>query len=182
MNREYDLFLPWKTADSITVFDQIKPESLFRLNPHWVINEFACTENVFTADMADHETGSPVNLSGEYNRDRSGFPIISADNSEWGVIRFLEKDGSLHADVSYVTEPPEEIEQKIVLWLRAIKEYLRLYLTKSLNTRFFKLVMNRVILPMTPSQRKISLMLMRITVLEILVIFIILFGWFFFLR
>lgn len=185
MNKEYDLYLPWTTTENTTaktVFSQIKEEFLFRLNPHWIITKFSCLEGSYTAEITDHETEVSKTVTGSYSLNNGGFPQLSGDDIEWQSIRFFLKNGSLHAEVSYTEEPPEEVERKIVLWLRAIKEYLRLYSENTLNTRFFKMLMNRVILPMTPSQRKISLMLVRLTVLELLIIVVILVGWFFFFR
>jgi hypothetical protein len=74
-------------------------------------------------------------------------------------------------------ELAEDVERHVVLWLRSVKEYLRMYLTNSLNARVFRYIMNRVILKMTPSQRKISLMLIRLTVVEIFIILLIVVGY-----
>ena len=52
-----------------------------------------------------------------------------------------------------------------------------MYLKNTLNTVFFRYIMNKIILKMTPSQRKISLMLIRLTVVEIFVILLILVGY-----
>lgn len=182
MQREYDLFLDFNTSDTEKVFGRISLESLFRLNPHWIIQSFTSSGENYEADLEDHESGEKIPLRGSYLRDEEGLPAIQAENNLWHAINFREKNGSLHAVVSYSEPPEEDQERQLVLWLRSIKEYLRLYSKSTLNTRFFRLLMNRVILPMTPSQRKISLMLTRITILEIVVILIILVGWFVFFR
>lgn len=185
MNKEYDLHLPLKTElrdGNNPVFPRIKEEHLFRLNPHWIVKTFSCSDSSYSIEIVDHETEVSKTLAGRYIINAEGFPELSADGNEWLSIRFFLKEGSLHADVTYREEPEEDVERKMVLWLRAVKEYLRLYSENTLNTRFFKMLMNRVILPMTPSQRKISLMLIRITILELLIIVVILVGWFFFFR
>ena len=182
MRKEYDIYLQWDKPDNCRVFDQVKQEFLFRLNPHWRINTFSCSAGSFQADIEDHETGQPSTLSGQYSRTPEGFPVISAEGTIWKTFFFFEKNGTLHVGIEYNQTPSEDEERQLVLWLRSIKEYLRLYKTNSLNTRFFKFLMNRVILQMNPSQRKISLMLIRITILELLVILSILVGWFFFFR
>lgn len=182
MRKEYDLFLPWEEKKDRDVFAKIEGESLFRLNPHWIINEFSSSTPSYTAEITDHETGAPTTLNGEIQWDAGAILSISSDGNEWSTINFYAKGGSLHAEVIYSQQPAENVEKKVVLWLRSIKQYLRIYQTSSLNTRFFRLLMNRVILPMTPSQRKISLMLVRVTILELLVIVLILVGWFFFFR
>lgn len=164
------------------VFGRISLESLFRLNPHWIIQNFIFEGNSYEAELEDHESGDNFALRGSYLTDKDGMPAIGAENNFWQSIRFSEKDGSLHAVVTYSDTPEEDQERQLVLWLRSIKEYLRLFTKSTLNTRFFRLLMNRVIIPMTPSQRKISLMLIRLTILEIVVILIILVGWFVFFR
>ena len=182
MQREYDLFLNFTSRDAEKVFSRISLESFFRLNPHWIIQRFTRSGENYEVDLEDHETGEKISLRGCFVGDKDGFPLIKAENNLWQAISFHEKDGNLHAVVTYSETPEEDQERRLVLWLRSIKEYLRLYIKTTLNTRLFRLLMNRVILPMTPSQRKISLMLTRITILEIVVILIILVGWFVFFR
>lgn len=182
MNRSYDLSITWDDNKTRAVFSQFTPERFFRLNPHWVVNEFHVSEESFEADITDHETEQSSRVTGTYLCNSIGFPTMRIENHLCTSISFIQKGTTLHAEVLYRSEPDEETERRIVLWLRSVKEYVRLYATDSLNTRFFRILMNRVILPMTPSQRKISLMLVRITALELLVILIILFGWFFFLK
>jgi len=182
MRKEYDIYLVWGRTKDRDVFARVKEEFLFRLNPHWIINSFSYSEESYLAEIKDHETDQASVLKGNYTLDPDGFPRITAQHSDWDSIRFFEKNGNLHAEVSYVEDPPEEVERQVVLWLRSVKEYLRLYTSNSINARFFRIIMNRIILQMTPSQRKISLMLIRITILELLVIVLILVGWFFFIR
>lgn len=182
MHKDYDLFLQWETTGKRDVFGLIKAEFLFRLNPHWVITTFSLKEDSFSVEIADHETNRSTLLEGSYTRDKNGYPHITVENYDWRAIRFFERNGSLHVNVTYAEPPSEEIEKNVVLWMRSIKEYLRLYLKNTINTYFFRYIMNKVILQMTPSQRKISLMLIRVSILEILLIVSILIGWFFFFR
>lgn len=182
MRKDYDIYLNWDLDKNINVFSQVKEELFFRLNPHWVVTTFSCTGNVYNSEVKDHETDQETLLEGTYNIDSAGLPEISVNNQIWESISFFERNGNLHAEIVYKESPPEDDERKLVLWLKSIKEYVRLYKTNSLNTRVFRFLMNRVILQMTPSQRKISLMLIRITVLEIIAILVILLGWIFFIR
>jgi hypothetical protein len=180
MNREYDLFLSWDASKGTKIFAVIDDELYFRLNPHWIIDSFSSSSGGYSVQITDHATDQSISLEGTISCNSDGFPRITSDGDEWQAISFCEKNGNLHAEVSYTDAPSEEVEKQLVFWLRSIKEYLRLYATNTINTRFFRMLMNRVILKMTPSQRKISLMLIRITMLEILVILIILVGWFVF--
>ncbi len=65
----------------------------------------------------------------------------------------------------------------MLLWIRSIQEYLRIYATTTPYTVFFRLLMNRMVLQMDPSQRKICLMLTKITVVELVVILVIVIGY-----
>lgn len=182
MQKEYDLFLPWKSQENTPLFTRIKPENFFRLNPHWVINSFVQTNDTYSAEITDHESEQTMVLQGSFRVDTDGFPVLSADKNDWIIVGFFLKDNSLHAKVIFREEPLEDIERHVVLWLRSIREYLRLFTTNSINARFFRFIMNRVILQMNPSQRKISLMLIRLTMLEILLIVALVVGWYFFFR
>lgn len=182
MNKEYDLFLPWQKLSPGNLFPKFSDEYFFRLNPHWIITSFTLEDSSYTAKINDHETEEEFIIKGNITKDPAGFLTLTGDASIWRQITFFDKDGSLHAAVIYNDQPTEEEEKRIVLWLRSIKEYLRLYLKNSINSRFFRLLMHRVILQMTPSQRKISLMLIRITALELIAIIAILVGWFFIFR
>lgn len=182
MQKEYDLFIPWNTVKNNPVFTRITAENIFRLNPHWVINSFEYSSDNYSSEITDHESEQAKSLAGSYRIDKEGFPVISAENHDWQLIRFFEKDASLHVNVTYGEDPPEKVETLVVFWLRSIKEYLRLYTKNSINTRVFRFIMNRVILQMNPSQRKISLMLIRLTILEVLLIVALVIGWFIFYR
>ena len=68
----------------------------------------------------------------------------------------------------------------MLLWIRAIQEYLRLYATTTPQTLVFRGIMNSMMLKMNPSQRKITIMLTKITVIELLVTVIIVVGYVYF--
>jgi len=182
MIKEYDLGLAWNPGTTKEVFEQIENEIYFRLNPHWIISSFENSMSSFVVEITDHETENSFVLNGSISFDESGYAQITGDGVDWNSIRFFQRGNVLHAEVDFKSDPPEETERRVVLWLRSVKEYLRLYVKRNINTYFFRVLMNRVILQMTPSQRKISLMLVRITLLELIVILIILVGWFFFIR
>jgi len=182
MKKEYDLYLDWDSGTSAKAFTKIDKESLFRLNPHWIINSFESSEDSYIARITDHETERDSVLQGNITFNHTGLPCLAAQDTIWERITFGAKGGHLHAYVDYTEEPSAEEERRIVLWLRSIKEYVRLYTKTTLNTWVFRYIMNRIVLKMTPSQRKISLMLIRVTVLEMVAILLILVGWFFLFR
>jgi hypothetical protein len=78
------------------------------------------------------------------------------------------------------TANPDQFQ--LELWLRGIYGYLGLYTRNTPGRLVNRVVMNRFLIPMNPSQRKISIMIYRFTVLEVVVILLIVVGYFFFMR
>lgn len=181
MQKDYDLGLTLDNSKKNLALNKLLPiETLLRLNPHWIIEHVECGGTGYEAKIKDHVSGEEFSLEGHLSAG-GGHKITAVLNHDTfsAIDLFVEKE-QLKALVSYSCsddELTEDLERFMVLWLRSIKEYLRLYATESLNTRVFRFLMNRVILKMTPSQRKISLMLIRITVVEILVILLIVVGY-----
>lgn len=138
------------------------------------------SDDSFTASLKDHVSDTEFTVKGTVTAvDKNRF-VLSMDHESYRGVEIFITDDKLMAVVHYgygEEELTEEVERFIVLWLRSVKEYLRMYLTNSLNARLFRYAMNRVILKMTPSQRKISLMLIRLTVVEIFVILLIVVGY-----
>ncbi len=60
-------------------------------------------------------------------------------------------------------------ETELTFWLRSLREYLRLYERSTLWTRAFRWVMDRYWIPMTPSQRKVSILVIKITIAEFVI-------------
>ena len=181
MEKEYELHLEIKGEQaSELLFSNLQYERLLRLNPYWVIKELKEEGGDYFAQCEDHETNEPFSFSGCLRSVNSGGVTIEMKGLPWQSISLFERDSVLWARVVFETEPDEKEEQKLIYWLRSIREYMRLYATTSLWTRMHRYLMNKVLLPMTPSQRKISLMLVRLSILEVVIILIIVVGYFYF--
>ncbi|BHH85964.1 hypothetical protein [Desulforhopalus sp. 52FAK] len=181
MQKEYDLSLPLAGAKvPLNLGACLSIETFFRLNPHWIVEEIEENGDSFVARLKDHVSGTQFTVKGELATNKSNRLVIILDHETYRSIEVFTTSDKLMGVVEYGVaedELTEEAERHVVLWLRSVKEYLRMYLTNGLNARVFRYIMNRVILKMTPSQRKISLMLIRITVVEILVILLIVVGY-----
>lgn len=187
VEKEYDCGLEiGDTQKKVKLKDILDPDKLLRLNPFWFVNSVKTEENQFTAELKDYRTDREFQLTGTCIFDKDNLLTIDFSDGEWTSISlFVKESNQLWAKVNFreqVAEPESEEEQNLVYWLRGIKEYLRLYFTNSLNTRFFRIVMNNMILKMNPSQRKICVMIVRFTILEIVVIGIIIAGYFLFMK
>lgn len=183
-NKSYDLDLEiTKKCKQLNLGELLDAEKFLRLNPHWIIQSFESSGSDFIAEIKDHGTEEEFRLSGRIeSENRDHYTVFFKD---WLCAQLIisRRDDRYSAEIAYADpefEEESEQERQVVLWLRSIKEYLRLYLKRTINTILFRTLMNRVILEMTPSQRKISLMLIRITVVELLVIVLIVIGYVYF--
>lgn len=182
MQKEYDLDLILKAGaaapDLAAIFNL---ERLHRLHPHWVITASTETSTGTRYAIRDHATEERFSHTAHLAFEGGESPTLdlTLDGGPVSGLRlFIKGDRWTVATQT----PAAEMEESLLLWLRGIREYLRLYLSTSPYTRLFRLLMIKIILPMTPSQRKICLMLWRFTLLEILVIVMIGVGWVIFMR
>lgn len=161
----------------------LDPERLVRLHPHWHLEGLALEGERWVAQLKDHATDRCFTLSFTLTFPEDHAFLIDCHKGPVQHVHVFVEDQRLH--LSYLPHgdqlSPEE-EQDLTLWLQSIRQYLRLYCKTTAYTRFFRLLMNKAILKMNPSQRKICLMLYRFTLLEIVVILLVVIGYFFFGR
>lgn len=187
MEKEYDLALDISRKKGMLDFSSIlDEEKLLRLHPHWFVNDLTTENHYATAQLKDHATDEIFFLSFSLVFDGDATMTLVFEGNALQKIAFFKQNGHLHARV--ISEDSEEkahqavAKYQIDLWLRGIREYVRLYMTTTINTLFFRFIMNRVILTMNPSQRKICLMIFRFTLLEVFVILLIVIGYFVFIQ
>ncbi|MDX1763705.1 MAG: hypothetical protein R3231_05235 [bacterium] len=184
MEKVFDLTLELREKNHVPDLRRIlDPEKLLRLNPNWFIDDFNMEQGLATAKIRDYVTDEESQVA---------FRILSASQNplevefDRGVVErivFKLRDRALFAratarDLELTTEAQDNIR----LWLKSIGSYLRLYLTTTVNRLFFRVWLNHFMLKMNPSQRKISIMIMKITVVEILVILLIVLGYVVFMQ
>jgi hypothetical protein len=168
--------------DDFTARYLFPEDRLLRLHPNWFIEEFQERENgQFSARLKDYVTDSPFDLKGMVAYHMPGaegqnalIHISLVQGLEMDILFFINEK-SLHVRVD--AQKAIEADDPVLLWIRAIREYLRIHLRKTPVTLFWRLVMNKAVLSMNPSQRKICLMMVRLTLVEILVIVLILVGY-----
>lgn len=152
-------------------------DRLLRLHPNWFISNLSWEKPAFSADIKDYASDKTSRLSGSvlFNIEKEKLIQIRLNGTLDICIDFFRHNGSL----SVQTRSPESIDpaDPVLLWIRAILQYLRLYIKKTPATLLFRLLMNRMILTMNPSQRKICMMLAKITLVEVFVIIFILVGY-----
>lgn len=155
-------------------------DRLLRLHPNWFVSDFRQKdgETSFTAAIKDYVTEESFLLSGSFvfNRKEDELLFIELTGSIAVEISFLNRDNRLKVQISSTGQEIDP-DDPILLWIRAIKEYVRIYLKRTPFTLFFRFLMNKMILKMDPSQRKICLMMAKITAVEMAVILLIVFGY-----
>ena len=158
-------------------------DRLFRLHPHWFITDFKQNDSSFSVNIKDYATQEKFSLTGSvvYPDAVSEFMSIKLSGDLEKKIIFLEQDGTLKAQVISIHDPVTD-DDPLLLWIRGIREYIRLFLKQTPVTLFFRVLMNRMVLKMDPSQRKISMMITKITAIEVLVIILIVVGYVFFVK
>jgi len=173
VTEEVDLGLPELPApfDLQALFPKDK---LLRFHPNWFVSDFQQNGKSFTASIKDYVTGVEFPLSGSFIFNRTDYELLHIQLTESIKvgISFLKRDKKLTVQISSI-DGQIDPDDPILLWIRAIKEYIRLYLKRTPGTLFFRLLMNKMILKMDPSQRKICLMMAKITAVELLVILLI---------
>jgi len=181
---EYDLALDLRGTDAFHLFKRLyDPEKLLRLHPHWRITTLQKDHDSIQALVIDHDTNENINVGFKIILSKPYRLTLEFTEGPLHSISLYAYEGRLHAAVS-ADLAEQEYDQRygLGLWLRSIKEYLRLFITATPNTLFFRFIMEHAILKMNPSQRKISQMLIRFTVLEILVIILIVVGYVIFMK
>ncbi len=185
MEQIYDLLLPPRAVD-LSIPQILDEKKLLRLHPHWFIEEEERRDGVLFATLRDYATeqifslGLRLETAPASNDPPDVDLIMRMTIVDYGAeeLLFFVQETQTKVRVRYDEEQADdEMEQNMLLWVRAIQEYLRLYATTTPHTVFFRVLMNRMVLQMNPSQRKICLMLTKITVVELVVILVIVIGY-----
>ncbi len=189
MDRLFDLNLPPAAATTLNIENILDENKLIRLHPHWFIDEAAQRDSGLFAELHDYATekvfsfGIHLDITSKED-DPEGAEIIMRitlfDYLATELLFFVDQEKT-RVRVRFIEEhPEEEVEADVLLWIRSIHEYLRMYATTTFRTLFFRALMNKMILKMNPSQRKICIMITKITIVELIVILILVVGYVYF--
>lgn len=191
MEKIYDLKI---SADKISELDLsriLDEKKLLHLHPHWFVGECSESEKSLVVSLKDYETDKEFQLAIQVDfdsaatRESDSHEVMRITLLQFAVseLLFFSEQGMMHVKISAIGDTLDaDLEKSMYLWIRSIQEYLRLYTSRKLSALFFRLIMNRMILQMNPSQRKISIMITKITAVEVLVIVVIVVGYFLFVQ
>ena len=168
--------LPWNAS----FWEQLEGKTLMRLNPHWHIEKNKGTgfpvEDVLVE--ADFRT-TPHCMSSE-GMFRAVFPEIGLTLSARSCDKGRNTCLSFSMDKKNGPLSEEDVARTMQYWLPSLREYYRLYESNGLKHRVWRFFMNKVMLTMNPTQRRICGFMFKLTVLECLLIVILGVGWFYY--
>jgi len=169
--------LPWNK----TFWANLREKTLMRLNPHWHLEKNAGAGYPVEDVLVEAEFRTVPELAVDDDTFTATFPevglILSARASENGDNTSLSFSMDKNASGALTAEDAARTMQ---YWLPSLREYYRLHESNSLKHRAWRLFMDKVILTMNPTQRRICGFMFKLTVLECLLILILGVGWFYY--
>lgn len=167
---------------------------LLKLSPYWdvksllpILEPSAQTFNKFEAIIKYYTDDTPKALAIEVDlpqNDKSfSFKMVGngiEKNVEISLVPNL--DGSISISQSYRINPPDEaiaesLSLELKYWHRAIIEYLKLQNGRGIWKKCFRWFMDKVWLNLTLSERKIAIILVKISILEIIILVALVIIW-----
>ncbi len=172
-----DTNLPW----NLFFWKKLTSKTLMRLNPHWDIAK--AKDGVYPVEdvLVETEFNTAPILEFDGATFKAIFPeiglTISARACESGENTSVSFDISPGKGSSFTSEDAGRTMQ---YWLPSLREYYRLHESNSIKHRAWRFFMDKVMLTMNPTQRRISGFMFKLTVLECLFIVILGVGWYYY--
>ncbi|BDQ35486.1 hypothetical protein [Pseudodesulfovibrio portus] len=162
-------------------WDSLRNMTLMRLNPHWHMDKFSDGTYPVEDVLVESEFNVAPRLSRDGGTFTAAFPEIGLTLSARSC------DKGTNTAVSFAITPArgasftvEDAQRTMQYWLPSLREYYRLYESDSLKHRTWRFFMNKILLTMNPTQRRICGFMFKLTVLECLLILILGVGWFYY--
>lgn len=176
------------------VFDQLcSIEKVFRLNPHWIIRRFEVSsggelrlDSTIDAEFEDYSTGDVYRLEGRctlfeqarmFVLEYAGSPKIRTKV----FVAEADAGSRITIEETYGDEEDDDRLQwhrrQLEFWVRSVIAYLRLLATPGLRAGVTRWFMNRFWIPATPSGRWISIIIFKLSVVELVIIVAIIVAW-----
>jgi hypothetical protein len=168
--------LPWNES----FWKKLESKTLMRLNPHWHIEKDKGTGFPVEDVLVETEFRTTPEFTADEGIFKAVFPEIgltlaarSCENGQNTCLSFSmdKRNGPFSA---------EDAARTMQYWLPSLREYYRLHESNGLKHRIWRLFMDKVMLTMNPTQRRISGFMFKLTVLECLLIVILGVGWFYY--
>ncbi|MEW6738276.1 MAG: hypothetical protein ACOYU2_11925 [Nitrospirota bacterium] len=165
---------------------------ILRLSPYWSLKELKPLTEGPVEEGSRYE--ATIEYYGKEVTETHGLEVIEllSDKKisfkvEEGILKKIsfniekDSDGIRLAHQFLIDSDDEAIlkgtRSELVFWLRSVGEYLKLAEGKTLWKRFFKWFMDRVWLRLTLSERKIAIIVTKISILELVLLLILVLAW-----
>lgn len=162
-------------------WEKLTAKTLMRLNPHWHLSKPKGATFPVEDVLVEAECQATPELFAGADTFTARFPelglTLSARSCDRGANTGLRFDVE---EVEHGCMDTVDIRRTMQYWLPSIREYYRLHEANSMKHRFWRVLMDKVILTMNPTQRRICGFMFKLTVLECLLIVILGVGWFYY--
>ncbi|WP_333655597.1 hypothetical protein [Dissulfurispira sp.] len=165
---------------------------ILRLSPYWSLKELKPLTEGPVEEGSRYE--ATIEYYGKEVTETHGLEVIEllSDKKisfkvEEGILKEIsfniekDSDGIRLAHRFLIDSDDEAIlkgtRSELVFWLRSVGEYLKLAEGKTLWKKFFKWFMDRVWLRLTLSERKIAIIVTKISILELVLLLILVLAW-----
>lgn len=165
---------------------------ILRLSPYWSLKELKPLTEGPVKEGSKYE--ATIEYYGKDITETHGLEVIELLSNkkisfkvEEGILKEIsfniekDSDGIRLAHRFLIDSDDEAIlkgtRSELVFWLRSVGEYLKLAEGKTLWKRFFKWFMDRVWLRLTLSERKIAIIVTKISILELVLLLILVLAW-----
>ena len=184
MTYSYKLMMPLAKETVFSFFYEL--EKWFRLNPQWEVlsleNGKRAKENEqFTLRVKYDRTEKEVLYKGtvEEFRDNQITVRLDAEVPRLITVKLNDAENGMsilsYEEVSDV-EPPVEEKRNLNLWIKSVANYTLLSRKKTLPSRIWKWIVDKIWLKMSPSGRRIAFFIV-VAEAATLVFFILLLAW-----
>ncbi len=183
--------LPVSEATAFKVLSDLNVT--LRLSPYWSLKELKSISDIPIKEGSRYE--ATIEYYGKEITETHGLEVVEFLQDK--KISFKVENGVLK-EINFIIEKNNHgirlthqflidlIEDEVVLkgtknelfyWLRSIGEYLKLAEGKTLRQRLFKWFMDRAWLRLTLSERKIAIIITKISILELVLLLVLIIIW-----
>jgi hypothetical protein len=198
MSRKVGRISPDVPLSQAAVFEQLREiETIFRLNPHWTIKDFALSSGKrleqggkLAVELEDYakNTKHSFNATCTVCEPDTTMVLEYSGGRKLSTTLFvggLNGSSRITLEETYEEDESENLEwhqQKLEFWLRSIVAYLMLLSRTGPRASVTKWFMRRFWIPASPSGRSISLLIFKISLIELGLIVAIIIMWALFMQ
>lgn len=198
MARKVGRISPDVPLSRAVAFDQLcEMETVFRLNPHWTIKSFSLSSGSrlelgsrLAVELEDYAKNTKYSLKAtctEFDQN-SGWVLEYSDGKKLSTSLFIgdsNESSRITLEEIYVDEESENIlwhQQQLEFWLRSIAAYLVLLSRKGPRASLTRWFMRKFWIPASPSGRSVSILILKLSLVEFALIVAIIVMWALFMQ